>query len=254
MKTLTMTAFGFGVLFFGMQFASASVLDSLSPELRQKVLDGSTISVREKVTGSYWPRFKIFKKINAKAEEATAVFVDFENHKNYFSNQGALRPNIVESNILEGKCQQQFIDLEGKGAICSKSPKIGYFIKLPLGYKDRYTCQEKIEMTQSGAYSVSWDILSSELSYAKNKDLPADRVGSEGSAVFEDFQGETILAYSSLVSPIYKFTVDWAPTINNAESGVMGTVDTLAKQIQNEKSRDSKMLDGQLAVLRALFK
>lgn len=256
MKTLARTAFGFGVMLIGMQTGFASVLDSLSPAQRQDVLNGKTISVRETVTGSYWPRFKIFKKISAKAEESAAVFVDFENHKNYFGKQGIMKPDIVESYIVEGKCQQQLVDPEAKGTICSKTPKIGYFVKLPLGYKDRYTCQEKIESDPIGGYKVAWDIISSDLSYPKNKDipLPAGRVGSDGSALFEDFQGETILVYSNLISPVWKFTVDWSTTINNAEAGVVGTVDRLAAQVVSEKSRAPKMLDEQLSVLKALFK
>jgi hypothetical protein len=209
-----------GVVFVcASQQVFAGALDGLQPAEQSTVIAAlktagkASTPIRVTVGGSLWPEFKVFEKIEATPEEAAAVFTDFANHAKFFNHLGMEKSDVIS----------------GKG---TSTQLVAYSLNIPLA-SDDYTCSDHISADPAaGTYTVTWDVMQSNRTYSKQD--ANGKPWSKGSAVFEPYEGGTLIAYTNLVSPKDAIGVTWRWVIDRGESTVVSTVETLVDQIKNE--------------------
>jgi hypothetical protein len=220
-------------LFFAMvltcssQAAFASGLRDLDEGQQSKVMNGELVNIRVSKGANFpWPEFRFYQRVDAKPEEAVAVFIDYAKHKDYFWSVGLTQSDVQESN--------------------GPRAKIAYSLTLPLGFgSDHYTVENVIQGDfKTEKFQVSSNVIESENSYTD----------SHGAAYFEPMSNGTgtIVTYTSFVHPKERTFVNlaWGMIVSAAEQMQKDMAAELIQQIEHEKINEPALLKRQLENLR----
>lgn len=127
----------------------------------------------KEVKGSPWPELIIRTFINAKPEEASAVFFAYDEHKDFIPDLRVSRPYKYHS---------------------STELNIYFVLNIPWPLKDsHYVTYNKLEKTEEGGYKIIWKMLKSDSA----KD-------SYGGIEFIPYKGRTLLIYKNLSIPKHR--------------------------------------------------
>lgn len=199
--------------------ARGGILDTLSKDQREEVLDGDQISVEEKVEGKPWPRVRVYQKVEASAEEVAAVFSDYGQAHTFV-------PDVLSSRVVE-----------------SRSPHthdVEYEVEVPILPDERYTARNSLEALPGGGFRVSWKLLTA----LQTKDA----VGNL--AIEPHGDGESVICYTNLVTP----GSSMAGLLRQAAMARMRkTVEAIVKKVELEKRERPAALAAKVKALRAML-
>ena len=217
------------------QFAQANVFDQLSREDQEKITRGEQVSSFEVVPAEPgldpegnpfpappWPKCRVYQRIHTTPEEAVAVFADYKLQSRYV-------PGLQKSEISK--------------VINKSTVEVDYTYGLPMGFgTETYTVRDQVEFLKSSkSYRISWTFVRADTT--KN---------TEGDAVFEPLNGETLLAYYSFIVPNrWGSNLGWV--IDEAKKSVKDAVTAIVNQVETEKTEQPALLKKQLEELRAIF-
>lgn len=130
----------------------------------------SFIIKTKKVKNLPWPEVQFYQKINTTSLEAAAVFSAFEHQKNYI-------PNLIKSHVVSQKSPVE--------------THVEYEMEMPWPLSNsKYLHGHLLTYSEKEGYKVKWWM---------EKSNSTEKV--EGSAVFHNYNGTTLMKYSSLVIP-----------------------------------------------------
>jgi hypothetical protein len=205
--------------------AALSRAQSVTVEQRTAIDSGRQVVVAEKVSGSSWPRVTVYQFIASSAEEAAAVFADFERHASFL-------PNVKRSRV------SRIVD--------SATMEVDYTLRVPIVKDESYTVRDHLTsaladtVTGARSYRVEWTLVRASSTKA-----------ADGEAVFEPYRDGTLLTYRNLVVPGSRMA-GLGFIRGRAQREVEGTVRAIAEQVLKERASDRALLDRQLSALRAI--
>lgn len=170
---------------------------------------------REMVTKAPWPRVTLILSLKASAEEAMALFSDFERQKDYV-------PGILKSEVIA-----QPTPLEVHTA---------YELKMPWPLPNsRYTHGTKLKQ-EDEALKMSWFVIESD---------STEKI--EGGVIFEEIEDVTYMTYHSLIYPKSVFASLFANTmVDDTKKSVL----TIKEFIEREVREKSEAYEHSISLLR----
>ena len=238
-QRLCLEALSFGILLglVSVQPVRAGALDHLKPEEQERVKKGEQLPTYTMTPNSEWPEAKIYQRVSIKPIEAAAVFYDFELQPKYM-------PDIAEAKITKLSDDKKEIE-------------VAYALTVPMLGKQRYTVLNHLGKVQAegGAdgYKIVWTYVTSDASikdiqgqvefYAIDKDNPADKD-----------EKDTLMVYTNLITPGRGVPTrgplgDWVK--KKAKENIENATNQIAKQMNDEKPNQPKLLQEQLERLQA---
>ena len=192
------------------------LLDELNAADRAMVLSGRQVLLQEEVAGKPWPRVRVYQLVRATPEEVAAVFFDYNNSKTFV-------PDLLHSKISK--------------RISPSVLEVDYEVDVPILADEAYTARNELEATAGGGFKVSWKLLRA----LQTKDATGHlRIEPRG-------EGESIICYTNLVTP----SSGMAGILETlAIARMEKTVESMVRQVQNQKANHPKDLARQVAALR----
>lgn len=211
------------ILLFGLMSGCSCCHAGLMSELAQghqaQVKKGEQVSINEVVEGKPWPHVKIYRTVDATAEEVAAVFVDYEHAKEYV-------PNVLKSTI------------SNRVAACTVD--IDYGLNVPILPDEFYTTRNTVKILPPDGYRIDWKLLRA----VQTKD-------SVGSLRIESFDGKALICYDNLVTP----GSSMAGLLRGTAIKQMNqTVEAIAARVESQKKSNPADLQREVGALRALLK
>ena len=197
----------------------AGLMNELAPDHQALVSKGGQVSINEVIEGKPWPRVKIYRTVDATAEEVAAVFVDYEHAKDYV-------PNVLKSTI------------SNRAAACTVD--IDYGIDVPILPDEFYTTRNTVKFLPPDGYRIDWKLLRA----VQTKD-------SVGSLRIEPFEGKALMCYDNLVTP----GSSMAGLLRGTAIKQMNqTVAAIAARVESQKKSNPADLQREVELLRSLLK
>ena len=194
----------------------AGLLDELNSADRAKLLAGQQVLLKEDVEGKPWPRVRVYQLVHATPEEVAAVFFDYNNSKTYV-------PDLLHSRISK------------KISPCVL--EVDYEVDVPILPDEAYTARNDLKATEGGGFRVTWTLVRA----LQTKDATGHlRVEPQG-------EGDAILCYTNLVTPSSGMAVVLKKL---AIARIEKTVESMVRQVQNQKKNHPKDLARQIEALR----
>ncbi|MEP7348202.1 MAG: hypothetical protein ABI877_23250 [Gemmatimonadaceae bacterium] len=209
-----------------MLLAARSGAQSLGPAERAAIDSGRAVVVAEKVPGSSWPRVTVYRFIAGSAEEAAAVFVDYDRHV-------AFLPNVRRSKISR--------------VLDSATVEVDYVLNVPIVADESYTVRNRLTsfVADSGAegrsYRVTWTLVRASSTKA-----------ADGEALFTPHRDGTLLTYRNLVVPGSRLA-SLGFIRGRAQREVEATARAIAEEVAKERAGDRELLGLQLRALRSMI-
>lgn len=195
---------------------AGSILEELNSEQKKQVADGKQVVILEDLEGKPWPRVLAYQLVDAKPEEVSAVFFDYNKAKTFV-------PNILKSDISR--------DISP----CSK--EVDYGVDVPILPDEYYTVRNKLIYFGDGSYKIEWKLLRA----LQTKD-------SEGCLRIQPYRDKTIICYQNLVVPGSKVAGLLRGT---AIEQMKTTVTAIAAKVESQRTKHPKDLDRQVTEMRA---
>jgi hypothetical protein len=198
---------------------------SISVERRAAIDSGRQVVITEKMSGLSWPRVTVYLFIPGSAEEAAAVFADFERH-------AAFLPNVKRSHVSR--------------VVDSATVEVDYTLRVPIVKDESYTVRDHLtsvlsdSVTGVRSYRVEWTLVRASSTKA-----------ADGEAVFAAYRDGTLLTYRNLVVPGSRMA-GLGFIRGRAQREVEATVRAIVEQVLKERASDRALLDRQLSALRAM--
>lgn len=194
----------------------AGLLDELNTADRAKVLSGQQVLLKEEVQGKPWPRVRVYQLVRATPEEVAAVFFDYNNSKTYV-------PDLLHSRISK--------------RISPCVLEVDYEVDVPILADEAYTARNDLKATEGGGFCVTWNLIRA----LQTKDATGNlRIEPYG-------EGDSILCYTNLVTP----SSGMAGVLKKlAIARMEKTVESMVRQVQNQKKNHPKDLALQVEALR----
>lgn len=150
-------------------FVHASLADELDAEARAKFDAGDNVVVTIEKEGAIWPEVCIYRKVNARPEVVTDLFLDYEHANTFISN--------LESAVVENTPDPNTKDVR-------------YKVRLPIIFSISYLVRNSYEKTPEG-YIVRWHLL--EPPFAAKSAVGSLRVEPHGDG--------SVICYKNHVEP-----------------------------------------------------
>lgn len=147
----------------------ASLADELAEENRIKFEAGEPVIVTIDKEGAVWPEVCIYRKVKARPEVVTDLFLDYEHANTFISN--------LESAVVENSPDPNTKDVR-------------YKVRLPIIFSITYLVRNSYEKTPEG-YIVRWHLL--EPPFAAKSAVGSLRVESHGDGA--------VICYKNHVEP-----------------------------------------------------
>lgn len=207
----------------GMPAGARQSAENLTPSERATIDSGRQVVREEAVRESAWPRVTVRQFIDARPDEATAVFADYGRHASYFPG---LRKSVVSRRIS------------------ARVTEVDYVLEVPLYPDEDYTVRDSLSTLRDGSgYRVDWV----KVRARSTREIV-------GSAVFEPYRNArtgregTLVTYVNLVTPGQYLA---GPFKRRALKQVRETVVALAREVERERATEPALLAAQLAALAA---
>ena len=209
---------------------SRSGAQSLSAAQRDTIDSGGQVVIVEELPGKAWPRVTVYQYIAASAEEAAAVFADYERHVTYL-------PKVRKSHV------SRLVD--------SATVEVDYVLNTPIVSDERYTVRnhatkvvgQRVAGPRDGStasFRVVWTLV--RASSIKSAD---------GEAIFEPYGDGSLMIYRNLIVP-GSGLAGFGPIRAQARPQVEATARAIGKRVAEERARERPLLDQQLRALRAM--
>jgi len=196
--------------------ALAGLLDELNAADRAKVLSGRLVLLQEEVAGKPWPRVRVYQLVRATPEEVAAVFFDYNNSMAYV-------PDLLNSKISK--------------RISPSVLEVDYEVDVPILADEFYTARNELKTTPGGGFQVSWKLLRALQTKDAVGHLRIDPHGEE----------DSVICYTNLVTP----SSGMAGILGKLAIGRMEkTVESIVRQVKNQKANHPKDLARQIQALR----
>lgn len=194
----------------------SGLLDELNTADRAKVLAGQQVLLKEEVPGKPWPRVRVYQLVKATPEEVAAVFFDYNNSKTYV-------PDLLYSKISK--------------TISPCVLEVDYEVDVPILADEVYTARNELKAIENGGFRVTWNLVRA----LQTKDATGHlRVEPQN-------DGDSILCYTNLVTPSSGMAVVLKKL---AIARMEKTVESMVRQVQNQKKNHPKDLARQVEALR----
>ncbi|MGE0614545.1 MAG: SRPBCC family protein [Bacteriovoracia bacterium] len=212
-----------------------TITSDLDANQKKLLFAGKSVIVRIPIAGSPWPRVKVYRRLNATAEEAMAVMTDYARHREFL-------PNTLQSKPLPRSPSMQ-----------PTETRVSYVMDLPWYVGDEnyqlYFVAGRYATTDHDAESIAGYSLESNLAQA-------DRFQSfDGVLRFEPLaDGRAVFLFDEhfdhgLIKPEKVAQSD----IDFVVSMLDGIVTAVSNRLTWEKAKNPALLQQQLTSLRAIL-
>ena len=189
--------------------AAPPMWKSLTPQQQALLSEGNPVVIEENVADNPWPRYVVYRLVNASAEKAAAVFWDCELDTQYVPNCLSVR------------------------SVARPKPWIHeaeYTLKMPLFLPDEvYVTRNELKIPSPGIYEISWKVLHARYITGSTGNLRIEPVVVTGET------GEkALMRYSNLVIPGGRIA---GLLRAQARNEVVDSVNALARQVDQESSQ-----------------
>jgi hypothetical protein len=216
--------FGFALVLAALASVSARAevkYSDLSDAEKTAVNGGQQVVKKENVANSAWPRVTVFQRIEATPDQVAAVMFDYAAHKEFFEGITLSTPKTPGAATTD----------------------IDYIMTLPkvMGISlpdENYTVTDVLTKVGADGYAISWKMVKASSMQDTN-----------GVAKFEKLGTATLVSYTNFINPPTKYGSLAGLISGMAADRVKGSVTSLDKQVQKERSSDQARLTAQLAAL-----
>jgi hypothetical protein len=197
---------------------AGTIWEELSPAQQAQISSGSQVFISKNVAGRPWPRAWVYQRVESTAEEAAAVFADYEGAMSY-------APALKAAKISR--------------RVDPRTTEVSFTVGVPLVGDEHYTMRNTVSKysTQGAAYRVDWTLVRS-----------SSMKSSDGHIRFEPHGTGTLVAYYSWVVPT---SIVAGMVKLPAMQGLRDNVAALVKRIHAERTGEQALLEKQLTALRA---
>ena len=208
----------------GHGMAHAAALDELTPADQDRVKRGEKVTLTEPVTGSVWPRTKVYQRLPGKPEGYAAQFNDYREHVRIFDD---LRKSEISQQVdrttVEVSYLMTFPKIEG----------------LPVAIPDEnYVTRNTLSTPDQGvSYRIDWTFVRADTMKDCN-----------GSLRVEPLQGDTLLVYTNFINPPKPSLAKLITRL--AISRVEKAVDQIGAYTQKEYREHPSVVEDRIRALR----
>ena len=196
----------------------------LSAEQRRIVASGGQVFLTWSVPTSSWPRACVFERIAGSAEEAAAVFIDYERHRSYI-------PGLKKSRISR--------------VVDDSTVEVDYTLDVPVVSDEEYTVRDRLTGSRDSArYTVEWTLVRASSTKATEGSVRFEPLGADGAAA-----AQTLMTYCNLVTPGSRLA-KLGFIKSRAMNQVRETAHAIAVQVERERATDRALLAAQVKRLR----
>jgi hypothetical protein len=168
---------------------------------------------------SAWPKIYIYQRIDASAEEAAAVYTDYELQHTYI-------PRLKKSHISK--------------QLTARSAEVDFEVDIPLYPDERFTARNELSLDEpQRTYKIEWKLVRA----SSTKD-------STGTACFKPYAGAALFAYYNFVVPGSSMA-GIGVIKDHAKQQAQDTVQAIRKQVEKERAQDQDHLAKQVQALRS---
>jgi len=177
------------------------------------------------VAGLPWPAVDVYQYIDARPEQAAAVFIDYGLHRTYI-------PGVRESRV--------------SAIVDPSTVEVDYVVAVPIVSDERYTIRNHVCTCHGGAsYGVDWTHVRAGSTKATIGHVRFDqhvdaRLGKRG----------TVMAYSNVVTPGSRLA-NLGLVKARATQQMRETAGAIVRRVAAEQATDRALLEKQIGVLRA---
>jgi hypothetical protein len=198
---------------------------SLTANQQAIVERGGTVQLLEPLTTSPWPRSVVFEFIDATPEECAAVLSDYELQSKYI-------PRMKTSRIVKRRSPIE--------------TDVQYVIDIPV-FPDEQSVSRQQVSTMNGVYAVRWQTVVDDSDPPKS--VTAGRASFAAMATPRSGKKGTLMVHDQTVLPNSVFAR--IPFIRKkAIEMSRDAAKAITRQVEMERSGDSRLLERQVALLR----
>ncbi|MCG8418627.1 MAG: SRPBCC family protein [Proteobacteria bacterium] len=196
---------------------AGSAYDVLTDKQKRKLKKDGTVVWYVAVADKPWPKSYVYSTIDGvSAEEAMAVFMDFNRHQEFM-------PDVNDSKVSNHDSARTW--------------EVEYELHVPILRDERYTVRNRLSTYDNGAaYKMSW----TKIKAYSTKDIV-------GNIRFESHGSGTLLAYYNYVVPGRAFS-GWVE--GRAKKGAVTVVKALGKEARRIKTKDPQRMQQLVDQLR----
>jgi len=205
--------------------AVARAYDELTEDQRRVFDGGGQVFVRRDIAGSPWPAVDVYQYIDARPEQAAAVFVDYGLHRTYI-------PGVRESRV--------------SAIVDPSTVEVDYVVSVPIVSDERYTVRNHLCTYHGGAsYGVDWTLVRASstkatIGHVRFEQQVDARLGKRG----------TVMAYTNFVTP-GSGMARLGVVKTRATRQMRETASAIVRRVEAEQATDRALLEKQIAALRA---
>ncbi len=201
------------IFMLNLEKSFASSFDTLTSQQKQRVEAYQPVETFEEVSGTKHRKDYVYLLVNAKAEEATAVYADFKGRSDFLV--AGTESKKVLGSVVEGSIVKFFIQYG------LKLPAwVGLFTREPIYQVETYIERDPQGFPQ-GSYKVYWKMIGSG---------SMDQV--EGYLAFEPHGNKTIASYYNFVMPNFMGS-NTNKAIQAIEKGDVLALTSIAEHIED---------------------
>lgn len=158
---------------------------------------------REMVNKAPWPRVTIILSLEASAQEAMALFGDFERQKDYV-------PDILKSKVIAQPAPHEV--------------HTAYELKMPWPLPNSHYTHGTLLAQGDDALKMSWFVIESD---------STEKI--EGGVTFQEIEGVTYMTYHSLIYPKSVFASLFANTmVDDTKKSVLAIKDFIEREVRGK--------------------
>ncbi len=202
----------------------AQALAELTAAQRQSIAEGGQVFLTSPGGASPWPRACVYQRIEARPDEAAAVFIDYERHRTYI-------PDLRKSSITR--------------VVDAATVEVDYTLAVPVVADEHYTLRDQLSAGADGSYRVVWSLVRATSTKA-----------TDGSVRFEPYRDSlpererTLMAHCNLVTPGSRLAR--LPFVRSrAFAQLRDAARAIVTEIERVRTRDPALLAARLRVLHA---
>ena len=202
----------------------AQTLDELTAAQRASIAEGRQVFIASPDGRSPWPRACVYQRIEARPDEAVAVFTDYERHRTYI-------PDVRKSTISR--------------VVDAAMAEVDYTLAVPILADEHYTLRDELNAGADGSYRVVWTLLRASSTKA-----------IDGSARFEPYpdslpgRERTLMAYCNFVTPGSRLArLEFIRS--RALAQLRDAARAIVAEIERVRMREPALLAARLRVLHA---
>ena len=196
---------------------AGTIWDELTAAQQALISGGSQVFLTKDIPGAPWPKAWVYQHVESAAEEAAAVFADYEAATSF-------APDLKTAKI--------------SARVDPRTTEVTCTIGVPIMGDVHYTVRNTVSKYARGAaYRVEWTLVRS-----------STMKSSDGNIRFEPQGTGALVAYYSWVVPNSVFA---RAVRKHALAGLRDNVAALVKRIETERNQEQPLLQKQLEALRA---